>query len=223
MHSESTLPIHPFTGMQAIGWTRRGPVWPVMGGAEDGGSGSEGGAEGGEVAGAGKSADAGGTGWTPPTDQAALDKIIESRLARERAKFPNYEELKTKADQHDALLEELSSDAEKAAQKAREDALTEANSKAIPRVVKAEFKAAAKGVLTAEQLASLLEDRDLTKYVNADGDPDEEKIANLVKAFAPANGNGDREFPDLGGGNRGGAAKSTDMNSLIRRAAGVNT
>jgi hypothetical protein len=28
------LPIHPYTGLRAIGFTRRGPIWPVMGGAE---------------------------------------------------------------------------------------------------------------------------------------------------------------------------------------------
>lgn len=30
----TTLPIHPVTGLRAIGFTRRGPVWPVLGGAE---------------------------------------------------------------------------------------------------------------------------------------------------------------------------------------------
>jgi hypothetical protein len=28
------LPIHPRTGLRALGWTRRGPIWPVMGGSE---------------------------------------------------------------------------------------------------------------------------------------------------------------------------------------------
>ena len=31
----SHLPFHPLTGVQAIGFTSRGPVWPVMGGAPD--------------------------------------------------------------------------------------------------------------------------------------------------------------------------------------------
>jgi hypothetical protein len=30
------LPIHPYTGLRAIGIGKRGPIWPVMGGAEDG-------------------------------------------------------------------------------------------------------------------------------------------------------------------------------------------
>ena len=33
--SSEYLPIHPVTGLRAIGFTSRGPVWPVMGGSED--------------------------------------------------------------------------------------------------------------------------------------------------------------------------------------------
>jgi hypothetical protein len=35
--------------------------------------------------------------WTPPASQADLDRIIEERLARERAKFADYDELREKA------------------------------------------------------------------------------------------------------------------------------
>lgn len=35
--SDNALPIHPLTGMRAIGTTRKGPIWPVLGGSEDGG------------------------------------------------------------------------------------------------------------------------------------------------------------------------------------------
>ena len=33
--SDHILPIHPATGLRAIGFTKRGPVWPVQGGSED--------------------------------------------------------------------------------------------------------------------------------------------------------------------------------------------
>lgn len=36
------LPFHPFTGLMALGMGRRGPIWPVLGGAEDGGDTGEG-------------------------------------------------------------------------------------------------------------------------------------------------------------------------------------
>ena len=42
----TTLPTHPRTGIRAIGWSRRGPIWPVMGGSEDGGHPAEGGESG---------------------------------------------------------------------------------------------------------------------------------------------------------------------------------
>jgi hypothetical protein len=122
---------------------------------------------------------------TPP-QQAAYWKA-QSRRHEDRSKsFGNLTPddltaLREKAARADALDHELSSEADKAVKAARD----EESAKAIPRVVRAEFKAAAKGVLTAEQLTALLEDRDLSKYADAKGDPDEDKIANLVKAFAP--------------------------------------
>lgn len=35
--STTTLPVHPVTGLRAIGVTRRGPLWPVLGGSVDAG------------------------------------------------------------------------------------------------------------------------------------------------------------------------------------------
>lgn len=32
MPDTPTLPRHPITGLRALGWTRRGPIWPVLGG-----------------------------------------------------------------------------------------------------------------------------------------------------------------------------------------------
>ncbi|CPS05513.1 Uncharacterised protein [Mycobacteroides abscessus subsp. abscessus] len=37
MSENTTLPVHPITGLQAIGFTRRGPVWPIMGASEPAG------------------------------------------------------------------------------------------------------------------------------------------------------------------------------------------
>lgn len=34
--TSTVLPIHPTSGLQAIGFTRKGPVWPIMGGSGDG-------------------------------------------------------------------------------------------------------------------------------------------------------------------------------------------
>jgi len=61
--------------------------------------------------------DEGGT-WKAPADQAELDKIVESRLARERAKFADYDEVKAKAVEFDKATEKNKSDLEKAADRA---------------------------------------------------------------------------------------------------------
>lgn len=49
--SESTLPAHPVTGLRAIGFTSRGPVWPVIGGSGEGSEGGDGGGSGTETGG----------------------------------------------------------------------------------------------------------------------------------------------------------------------------
>ncbi|MGW5316728.1 hypothetical protein [Nocardia thailandica] len=36
--STTILPVHPVTGLRAIGYTRRGPIWPVRGGSVDAGA-----------------------------------------------------------------------------------------------------------------------------------------------------------------------------------------
>lgn len=68
------LPIHPTTGLRAIGIGKRGPWWPVMGASEDhGGDGGDagGGQEGGQgdpATGAQAGGDDGGDGGPKPTE-----------------------------------------------------------------------------------------------------------------------------------------------------------
>jgi hypothetical protein len=57
-------------------------------------------------------------GFTPPVSQEALNQIVEARLARERAKFADYDDLKTKAERFDAAEQENLSDLEKERQRA---------------------------------------------------------------------------------------------------------
>ena len=64
--------------------------------------------------------------------QAELDAIVGDRLARERAKYPDYEALKAKAAQYDAAEEARKTDLQKAQEaeakvKAELDALKKAN------------------------------------------------------------------------------------------------
>lgn len=52
-------------------------------------------------------------GFTPITSQEALDKLISARLERERAKFSDYSELKTKAARFDEIEENNKTELEK--------------------------------------------------------------------------------------------------------------
>lgn len=58
--------------------------------------------------------------YTPPASQEELDKIVESRLARERQKFSNYDELKSKAAKFDEAEREKMTQAERDAQRIQE-------------------------------------------------------------------------------------------------------
>lgn len=132
--------------------------------------------------------DAGAAEFAPITTQEEFDKRLSRRLNTERAKYRDYDTLKSKAEQFDLLANESRTDTERQIEEARLEAFNEAMSKAVPIAVRAEFKSAAKGQLTDEALQSLLEDLDLTKYATEDGDPDEDKIARKIAALAPAKG-----------------------------------
>ncbi len=128
-----------------------------------------------------------GSKWTPPASQEELDKIITARVARATKPFKDLDidSLKERAARADALDQELASETEKAVRTAREEEKKAARSAYTPRLVQSEFKAQAKGVLSAEQLSALLEDLDLSKYVTASDDVDVERIEKKIAAFAP--------------------------------------
>jgi hypothetical protein len=124
------------------------------------------------------------SGYVPPATQEDLDRIIQERLRRHKP--ADYDELRDKASRLEALELEMSSDQEKAERRAREEALRET----APRLVRAEFKAAAKGVLSGDQLNAVLEDLDLSKYVTKDGEVDEAKVQRKITALTPKGSNG---------------------------------
>jgi hypothetical protein len=78
--------------------------------------------------------------WTPPASQADLDRIIGERLARERAKFADYDDLREKASYWDELEAASQTEYEK-----QQEALTAAQQRyeaAQQRIVSAELRAA---------------------------------------------------------------------------------
>ncbi|MDN5725166.1 MAG: DUF4355 domain-containing protein [Propionibacteriales bacterium] len=67
-----------------------------------------------------------GKEFTAPKSQADLDRIVEARLARERAKYTGFDDYKSKAEQFDELQEANKTELEKATARA-EKAETELN------------------------------------------------------------------------------------------------
>lgn len=54
-----------------------------------------------------------GQGFTPPASQDELNRIIDTRLKREREKYADYDDLKSKAEQFDLLSQSKQSDEQK--------------------------------------------------------------------------------------------------------------
>lgn len=119
----------------------------------------------------------------------SLAKKHEERAKSNAEKAKGYDELKASQ-----MTEQ-----EKAAAAAREEGRKEALSETTPRLILAEFKAAAKGLMEPTALASLLEDLDLSKFVTDKGEVDVDRIEKKVAALAPEPG---PNKPPLGGGPR---------------------
>ena len=101
-----SMPIHPRTGLRAIGFGRRGPIWPVVGGSEPAPADAPA-TESGD-----KSAASGSDART--FTQADVDKIVGDRLARARDQYKDYDALKVAADELKQLKDGQKSDLEKA-------------------------------------------------------------------------------------------------------------
>lgn len=202
-----SLPVHPLTGLRAIGIVGGKPVWPVMG-AEDNPP-----ADPPADPPATPPADNGYPANTPLAEMSAEQQVAywkaQSRKHENTAKArADYDELREKASQYDALVAASQTDQERAVAAARQEARAEAIQSVAPRLVSAEFRAAAKGVLTAEQVTTLLEDLDLSKYLTDKGEVDVERIEKKVLAFAPTDGGKSGGAPDLGQGRRNPATVS---------------
>jgi hypothetical protein len=210
---------HPLTGapLVPLGMSRRGPIWPILGAAGDGDGGDGNNDQGGD---AGSSGDGGGgsdKGFPADTPVAEMTDAQQaaywkhqSRKHENTAKArADYDALKARAAKADELEAATATETDKAIKAARDEAAAETLRAAAPRLVRAEFRAAAKGVLSDEQRDALLEDLDLTKYLTDKGEVDEDKVARKVTAFAPAGNNGGSGGrPDMGQGRRAGATQS---------------
>lgn len=122
-------------------------------------------------------------GYTPPSSQADLDRIIADRLSRERQKFGDYDDLKAKAAKLDQIEQANATDLERATKKAADEARAEVQTTANARIVRAEARALAAAARfrdPADAVAFL----DLKSIkVDDSGDPDADAIKAALKTL----------------------------------------
>lgn len=189
---------------------------------ENGSTGSTGTTDAGATGGnAGAGAGNTNTGSEKAFTQADLDRAVDQRLNRERAataeKYGDYDQVKT---QLQTLIATGQTEQEKAIEAARTEAAqaarTEERARVLPGLVEAKFQALAIGKVSPAALQGYLEDANLAKFANDKGELDVEAITKRIDSLASKQEN----FPDLGGGDRGGSSKEISMSDVIRRAAG---
>lgn len=154
------------------------------------------------------------TEWKPPASQADLDRIISDRLTRERARFSDYDDLKSKAGQYDALAAASKTEQEKAVDAAREEATTTEREKSNARIIAAEARALA-ATAKFHNPALAVKAIDLSGVaINADGEVDADAVKAKLKTLADAepylvdDGKG-RVKPDRSQGGGQGSASSS--------------
>lgn len=178
--------IDPATGapLRAITMTTSGrPVWPILGGSEDGGDAAPEGAGDADAKGESKP-----EGDKPEDDrkftQADLDRAISQRIAREQAKYADYEAHKAAAAELAQLKEANSTELEKAVSQARKAGAAEVTERVNARLVAAEARAAA-AALNFHNPSDAVGLVDLKSIkVSSDGDIDSDAVKALISDLA---------------------------------------
>lgn len=120
------------------------------------------------------------TGGKPVSfTQEQLDAVITERLKRQKSQFADYDELKARAGKLDEIEAGAKSELEREreARTKAETAATEAARRASERIAAAELKAALTGI--ADNPGDIVEDLNLSRYINADGEVDAEAVIKL--------------------------------------------
>jgi hypothetical protein len=172
------LPVHPVTGLTALGVLSSGRiVWPVLGAApeDDGDADGDAGDDAGG-AGDGGSGDQDGDGLAD-AGKKALD--AERKARREAAKKLKAAEAELAELKAQGAAKKDGDDAQAAADQARRDAETAATTKANARILAAEVRAAAAGKLADPSDAARY--LDLSEFeVGDDGSVDAEAITEAI-------------------------------------------
>ncbi|MEU2740227.1 hypothetical protein ABZ656_33940 [Streptomyces sp. NPDC007095] len=211
MHAR-TLPRHARTGLLALGWRKARPhqgedpdglypVWPILGGAPDGDGDGDGGGDQGDDGdgsdtdddGDGDQGDDGGD-WSAVVKQWKAEGLKPAQIA-ERLKASRKWEQRAKknsdaADELARLRREGMSEQEAAVAAAR----AEERVKGGERIARSAFLAAAKGRIPDP--TAVVEEINLKKYVDDDGEVDDDAIAALVDKLAPKKSGKDENDED---------------------------
>lgn len=204
--SMRTLPRHRLTGISAVGWRRPRPgedpaalypIWPVLGGAPNG---DDDGDEDDD-----QDDDGDGDGGKSDKDKAGKDDDADDGAPDHKAEAEKYKALMRKwqerakgnasaAKELAQLKREGMSEVEKKVDEAVAAARAEERVKSGVRVARSAFLAAAKGRLSDPK--EVVEDINLKKYVDDEGEVDDEAIAALVDKLAPTRSDTDDEDDD---------------------------
>lgn len=162
-----------------FGSFRRPPflLFNTEGGDNGGGGSGDGGAGGSEPA-----------AYTPPASQADLDRIIESRLARERQKLTSEyggdaASVKAMRDEYEQYKQSQKTESEKAIDEVRKSTETEVSQRFLSRLVTAEVKAIA-GSLGFNDPSDAMQVIDPKALPVKDDEPDTDAIRKAIEKLA---------------------------------------
>jgi hypothetical protein len=158
---------------------------------------------------------------TPDTGDLAkeLDKWkAQARKHEERAKANALA-----AKELEQVKQQSMSEIERAVEQAKSDGRAEGLRVGSVKIAAAELKAAATGRLDADQLATLLENVDLARFLDEDGEVDGEKVAKFIDGIAPKPTEPtEPSFPAFAQGARGSVPLGGDaLEQLLKRTVGT--
>jgi hypothetical protein len=142
--------------------------------------------------------------------QDAVNRMIEDRLARERKKYADYDDLKAAADKSKPLEERVTKLQQQLSE--RESREIERNGKLAMSTVHALL---AEQGIRRDDVKDVLEPFD-PKRLLKDGEPDDEAIARFARGLARVAG---RPAPDVDQGQNGSGSSPQTMGDVMRRMA----
>lgn len=164
---------------------------------------------------------------TPPADDtqkpaATADDLGDAGKRALEAERTRAKEAERRAKTLERELEQFRkasmTEAERAVAEAEQRGEKAALSRVGQRLAQSEFMAAAARRNPDYDPTKALKFANLASMISEDGEPDPQVIAEAVESLIPERVG--TTFPDIGQGRRGGDARATDMNALIRQAAG---